>query len=145
MKVCKIDVCPVTGQAGCCYCCDKNKTCQDACQQMDSWPCPEAEERDVSTAILPLMEKISGLVTKRKAIEAEEAALKEELKILMEHDGVKTLDTTFGKVTYVAPTVSTGIDSAKVKKLYPAVYAECVKITPRSGYVKVEIKEGGEK
>lgn len=41
------------------------------------------------------------------------------------------------------PTVSHGIDTAKLKKKYPDAAADCAKDTPKSGYVKITLKDGG--
>lgn len=42
-----------------------------------------------------------------------------------------------------APTISHGLDSAKLKKKYPDAAADCAKDTPKAGYVKITLKDGG--
>ena len=59
----------------------------------------------------------------------------------MEEYGVKMFDNDLLKVTYIAATTATSIDSAKLKKKYPAIAEECSKTSAKSAYVKVEIKE----
>lgn len=62
----------------------------------------------------------------------------------MEKYGIKKFESDVLNLTYVAPTVSHGIDTAKLKKRYPEAAADCAKDTPKAGYVKITLK-GGEK
>jgi len=58
--------------------------------------------------------------------------------------GVKKFESDVLNLTLVAPSNSTTIDSAKLKKKYPAIAAECSKPNPKAGYVKITLKGGGQ-
>lgn len=144
MKTCT-DPCPVDGLKRCCFECDKRPTCNDSCV-FDSM-CADAKEEEYIPAMVekqaePIMELLRDLVVKKNALEKQEKELKEKLKKLMEDTESKSFkNNPFLNITYVAATVSTSIDSAMVKKKYPSVYAECSKQSPKSSYIKVEVKE----
>lgn len=90
---------------------------------------------------LPILEEIEAVVQRRKALEAREKELKDKLKGIMEEGEIKAFDTDQVRVTYIAATTSTTIDSAKLKKKYPTIAEECSKTSTKSAYVKVEVKE----
>jgi len=92
---------------------------------------------------LATLEKITALVNQKKALEDQEKTLKAALFAAMEKFGIKKFETDVLTLTYVAPTVSHGIDTAKVKKKFPDVAAACAKDTPKAGYVKITLKDGG--
>ena len=69
--------------------------------------------------------------------------MKAALFAAMEQYGIKKFETDALTLTYVAPTVSHGLDSAKLKKKYPDAAADCAKDTPKAGYVKITLKDGG--
>ena len=56
--------------------------------------------------------------------------------------GIKKFESDVLNLTLVAPSNSTAIDSAKLKKKYPAIAAECSKPNPKAGYVKITLKGG---
>jgi len=58
----------------------------------------------------------------------------------MSKHGIKRVDNDLMRITYVAPTTSTGVDSAKLKATYPHIYTECSKTTSKKGYVKITVK-----
>lgn len=92
---------------------------------------------------LATLNAISAVVAHKKAIEEQEKALKAALFAAMEQYGVKKFESNILDLTYVAPTVSHGIDTAKLKKKYPDAAADCAKDTPKAGYVKITLKDGG--
>ena len=146
MIQCK-NACPLGQFAGCCSCCPENQACQSACEEIPA-TCADAtfdEETGLATfqkSQLATLEKIAALVNQKKALEDQEKTLKAALFAAMEKFGIKKFETDVLTLTYVAPTVSHGIDTAKVKKKFPDVAAACAKDTPKAGYVKITLKDG---
>lgn len=58
--------------------------------------------------------------------------------------GIKKFESDVLNLTFVEPTTATSIDSAKLKKKYPDIAAECSKSSAKAGYVKITLKEGGQ-
>lgn len=148
MIVCK-DLCPVYERQMCCALCEERNDCLEVCDVCTSGNSNTCELR-VETAdkaltvaeekALPIMQTIKAIVLQKKELEAKEKALKEKLKAAMEEYGVKSFDNDLLKVTYIAPTTTTKVDFAKLKKKFPDVYAECSKSSSVSAYIKVEVK-----
>lgn len=141
-----VELCPVHEQNICCFLCAERATCKDACDQAGPEECEGAvntgaELTAVEKQVQPILQTIKNLVIQKKAIEAEETKMRDKLKEAMETYGVKSFDNELIKVTYIPATTSTGLDSAKVKKLYPQIVAECSKVTKKSAYIKIEVKE----
>lgn len=76
----------------------------------------------------------------KKAIEEQEKNMKAALFDAMEQYGITKFESDVLNLTYVAPTVSHSIDSAKLKKKYPDAAADCAKDTPKAGYVRITLK-----
>lgn len=149
MIQCK-NVCPLDKFAGCCHSCPHFEGCPEVCSE-DVNTCPDAifdEESGLAVfqnTQLATLNAISALVTQKKVLEDQEKNLKAGLMAAMEKYGIKKFETDILNLTYVAPTMSHGIDSAKLKKKYPDVAKECAKDTPKAGYVKITLKDGGGK
>ena len=56
--------------------------------------------------------------------------------------GVKKFESDVLNLTLVEPTTETRLDSAKLKKKYPDIAAECSKPNSKAGYVKITLKGG---
>ncbi len=142
--------CPLEKFEGCCQCCLENKDCPEACEH-EPGSCGEATFDEASGLVafqntqLATLNAIASLTAHKKAIEEQEKAMKAALMEAMEKYGIKKFDSDLLTLTYVAPTVTHGIDSAKLKKKYPDVAAACAKDTPKAGYVKITLKDGGGK
>lgn len=147
MIKCK-NACPLGKFDGCCQCCPEQSLCPEACEH-DPAGCGDAlfdEETGLMAfqkSQLATLNAISAVVAHKKAIEEQEKALKAALFAAMEQYGVKKFESNILDLTYVAPTVSHGIDTAKLKKKYPDAAADCAKDTPKAGYVKITLKDGG--
>lgn len=147
MIQCK-NACPLDKFNGCCTCCPENQTCPKACGE-DAATCKDAffdEESGLQVfqqTQLATLNAISALVAHKKAVEEQEKTLKAALLAAMEKYGIKKFESGLLNLTYVEATVSHGIDSAKLKKKFPEVAAECAKDTPRAAYVKIILKDGG--
>ena len=139
--------CPLEKFEGCCQCCPENKDCPEACEH-EPGSCGEATFDEETGLVefqktqLSTLNAISALITQKKALEDQEKNLKAGLLAAMEKYGIKKFKSDILNLTYIAPTVSHGIDSAKLKKKYPDAAADCAKDTPKAGYVKITLKDG---
>lgn len=142
--------CPLDKFTGCCRSCPDLSGCPEACEH-DPADCGEATfDEETGLALfqksqLATLEKIATVVAMKKAAEEQEKTLKAALFTAMETYGIKKFESDILNITYVAPTVSHGIDSAKLKKKFPEAAAACAKDTPKAGYVKITLKEDGGK
>lgn len=149
MVNCTSDGCPETGERICCWGCSAKGNCEDACDYNPEI-CGFAEQAlQEETALAEFVQQhmavfkaVRDVVIQKKAAEAQEKALKDQLKQAMEAHGIKAIDNEILKITYVPETVSNTLDTAKIKRKYPTVAAECTKATPKSAYIKIEVKEG---
>jgi len=138
--------CPLEKFDGCCHSCPHIEGCTEACES-EPKTCGEAtfdEETGLVTfkeQQLAVLQQIADLVTAKKQIEAKEKELKDKLKEAMERCSIKKFDSDILKITYIAATTATSIDSAKLKKKYPAIAEECSKTSNKSAYIKVEVKD----
>ena len=145
MIVC-CDLCPIHHEQICCFMCGDRETCPEACEESKPTECPNRVEKGgaltpAEEQVLPIMQNIKNLTVQKKAIEAREKDMREKLKAAMEQFGVKSFDNDLVKVTYIAASTQTKIDTAAIKKKYPAIAAECSKTSNTSAYIKIEVKE----
>lgn len=145
MKVCNFEPCVKNGSNMCCFFCPEKATCDSTCDKHpDSCGYCGTVETDLAafeTQYMTVFEQIKRVVESKKAMEAQEKELKDKLREAMEAHGIKSIDNRLVKITYVAPTTAVSIDSAKLKKRYPAIAEECSKSSPKAGYIKIEVKE----
>lgn len=135
--------CP-KGKGMCCFSCDERETCEDVCD-LNHEDCGNATDEE--TAIqefqqgqVTVLKEIANIVTQKKQLEDQEKKLKDKLQEAMEKHGIKKFESDVLNITYVAPSTSTSIDSAKLKKKYPDIAEECSKTSNRKAYVKVSVK-----
>ena len=57
----------------------------------------------------------------------------------MEKEGIKTVDRGNLKITYVAPSSRTSVDSKKLEKEEPEIYKKYVKTTTVAGSIKITL------
>lgn len=142
--------CPLDKFSGCCRSCPDLNVCPEACEH-EPGTCGESVfDEETGLALfqqsqLSTLKKIATVISMKKAAEEQEKALKAALFSAMEQYGIKKFESDILDVTYVAPTVSHGIDTGKLKKKFPEAAAACAKDTPKAGYVKVTLKDGGGK
>ena len=65
--------------------------------------------------------------------------VKETLYSTMEKEGIKTVDRGNLKITYVAPSSRTSVDSKKLEKEEPEIYKKYVKTTTVAGSIKITL------
>ena len=137
--------CPLEKFDGCCHSCPDIETCKDACESNPE-TCGEATFDEETGLVafkeqqLSVLQQIADLITAKKKLEEQEKELKEKLKEAMEKCNIKKFESDILNITYVAESTKTSIDSAKLKKKYPEIAAECSKSTKTSAYVKVTVK-----
>lgn len=140
--------CPLDKFDGCCFECELKETCDEICELIPS-ECGDSiiEEESEETALqvfqqgqVTVLKEIANIVTQKKKLEDQEKKLKEKLQEAMEKCNIKKFESDVLNITYVAPTTATSIDSAKLKKKYPKIAAECSKTSNKKAYVKVSVK-----
>ena len=145
MIKCKNGGCPKNKDI-CCKECDELTTCETPCGEEDPAKCEDAEfegsnELEVfQSKAAATIQAIANIVTAKKDLEDQEKVMKEQLQKAMEEHGVKAFDNDVIKVTYMAASVRNSVDSAKLKKKYPEIAAECNKPSNVKAFVKIEVK-----
>lgn len=149
MITCK-NSCPLEKFDGCCHKCPNFHDCPEVCGETPN-SCGEStfdEEtglQEFRTTQLATLNAIASLTAHKKAVEEQEKQMKTALMDAMQKYGVKKFESDVLNLTLVEPTTTTSIDSAKLKKKYPDIAAECSKISAKAGYVKITLKDGEKK
>ena len=86
-----------------------------------------------------LMEEIKVKEDELKQMKEKVDKVKEILYGTMEKEGVKTVDRGKLKITYVAPSSRTSVDSKKLEKEEPEIYKKYVKTTTVAGSIKITL------
>lgn len=86
-----------------------------------------------------LMQEIEIKEYELKQIKEKVDKVKETLYSTMEKEGVKTVDRGKLKITYVAPSCRTSVDSKKLEKEDPETYKKYVKTTTVAGSIKITL------
>ena len=86
-----------------------------------------------------LMEKITVKEKELKLLKDMVDSVKTVLYGTMEKEGVKTVDRGKLKITYVAPSSRTSVDSKKLEKEEPEIYKKYVKTTTVEGSIKITL------
>ena len=134
------------GKACCCLECEERESCKDVCTEL-STDCEDAFNEETAlqefrNTQLATLNAIASLTAHKKAIEDQEKQMKATLYEAMVKFGVDKFESAVLNLTLVKPTTTTTIDSAKLKKKYPDVAAECSKTSTKAGYVKINLKGG---
>ena len=147
MKViCKIEnaECP-EGLNICCCTCEHHNTCEQRCGLVSHEGCLDAEVIadelvQFQSSVPDVIQAISNLMVMKKELDEQEKQLKQKLLEAMEAYGVKVFETDIIKMTYVAPTTRTTIDSTKLKKEHPDIAEQYSKTSNVSASVRVTVK-----
>ena len=138
---------------GCCMDCDE-VDCKGRCT-LHIGMCEnftKTENDDVQSLVLKefeqkqlaILQDISNLLIKKEQLEKAEIDLKEQLQKAMEERNITKFESDILDITYVAESKSVSVDTAKIKKLYPDIAAECSKESNRKAYIRIKLK-GDEK
>ena len=147
MKViCKIvgAECPKNLNICCCTCEDHNQ-CKQACDNTSHEDCDYSEAvtdalTQFQSSVPETIQKITNLIQMKKALDEQEKELKQKLVEAMEAYGVKSFENDQIKMTYVAPTTRSTLDSAKLKKDHPDIVEQYSKTSNVSASVRVTVK-----
>ena len=144
MIKCKDDGCKEYGNTCCAFCAD-NDSCPHMCT-LDPKECG-ASITDEPQELIPfqskamaIMQKIVDLNLQKKQLEAQDKDVRQQLEKVMGEYKIASFENDLLKVTYVAPTTRTTIDSAKLKKELPAVAEKYTKVSQVKGFVRIEVK-----
>lgn len=146
-KVANSEVCPNGLNICCCSCVDM-KECAYCCEMVlntKQQNCPNAEVitdelAAFNTAVPDTISKITTLIKLKKQLEDQEKLLKQKLVEAMETYGVKIFENDLIKMTYVAPTTRSTIDSTRLKKDHPAIVEQYTKVSDVAASVRVTLK-----
>lgn len=138
----------------CCYYCEDFETCGHACSNFDDKEELEQqgceEQFDEETALqefnkdsnaLAIMQQISAISKQKKELEDKEKEVRAALEAAMGQFGIKSFENDILKVTYVAPTTKTTIDSKALKKDKPDVYEKYAKTSNVKAFVRITVKD----
>ncbi|MEG1788988.1 MAG: hypothetical protein RR268_07220, partial [Kiritimatiellia bacterium] len=95
---CKIEECPVYKVNRCCGDCPEADTCTNCCGEnpancLSREPIPEETAMELfNQDQMTVMKDIAAICKKKKALEEQEKALKDALRVAMESYGVKSID-----------------------------------------------------
>ena len=86
-----------------------------------------------------LMEKITVKEKELKLLKDMVDSVKTVLYGTMEKEGIKTVDRNKLKITYVAPSSRTSVDSKKLEKEEPEIFKKYAKTTTVAGSIKITL------
>ena len=89
-----------------------------------------------------LQELLEEIDKKKEELNVMEGKVKKIKNILygtMKKNGVKTVDRNKLKITYVAPSTRTSVDSKKLQKEEPEIYKKYVETTTVAGSIKITL------
>ena len=150
MKViCKVPdaECP-EGLKICCGTCEHSDTCGKCCEEVFKGThstCTEAEYvtgelTQFESAVPDTIKMITNVIQMKKDLDEQEKELKQKLVEAMEAYGVKSFENDQIKMTYVAPTTRSTIDSTRLKKDHPDIVEQYSKTSNVSASVRVTVK-----
>lgn len=87
------------------------------------------------------MEIIRNYEVRKKELDEEYKQYKKALLDAMEEYGVEKVDSEDLLVTYVGETERVSVDSKKLEKEFPEVYAQCLKVSTVKPSVRVKIRK----
>ena len=70
----------------------------------------------------------------------QEEELKTTILDNMKENDMKTFENEEIRITYIAPTTRTSIDSSKLKKEFPEIAEQCTKVSPIEESWKITLK-----
>ena len=86
-----------------------------------------------------LMQEITAKEKELKLLKDMVDSVKTVLYCTMEKEGVKTVDRGNLKITYVAPSFRTSVDSKKLEKEEPEIFKKYAKTTTVAGSIKITL------
>ena len=147
MQGCK-DLCPKYKIQRCCFMCDEQKTCDEACMEESNSLCEmliDIPDGNCEQLAEPILKKLEVIMKQKAELENQEKELKESLKALMEqHNETSLKNNQHFKVTYIKASSTMTFNTDLFKKTMPDVYSKyCNKPKETKAYIKCEaVKKG---
>lgn len=143
MGKCKQGAAEYCGKDICCLECENYDVCDYSCNITDINSCNDYETTKVVTLehkVPEVIKVITDITLQKKALEEQEKVMREKLQAAMEECGVKSFDNECIRVTYIAPTTRTSVDTTKLKKEHPEIAEAYKKVSNVKASVKIEVK-----
>jgi len=86
-----------------------------------------------------VLEATAALQKKLGTLREQDTALRAAIKEAMEDNNIKKFESDSLVITYVAPTVRKGLDTARLKAEAPDVYDEYLKESPVSSSIRIKV------
>jgi predicted phage-related endonuclease len=139
------------GKDICCLECEEKTTCDLVCSLVETKNVMNAESCEDAIAegtelatfeekTITIMKTIANIASQKAALEEQDKSMRKQLETVMEQYGVKSFENDILKITYVAPTTKTSVDSKKLKEKHPDIFAECSKTSDVKGSVRITVK-----
>lgn len=139
------------GKTCCCFECEDRETCKDVCSDIADGITSEPEQcddaifegnelKEFENNSFAIIRAIANIAEKKKELDEQDKEMRKQLEKAMDQFAIKSFENDFIKITYVEPTTRTSVDSAKLKKNHPDVYAECSKVSEVKGSVRITVK-----
>lgn len=97
-------------------------------------------DTELPAQVIDAEKQIIQLDAMLQDIKKKKETLQSGLLELMKQNGVKKYESDRMIITYIAPSSSARIDSARLKSEYPNVYEDCVKMSETKESVRIKIK-----
>lgn len=145
MLLCKIACQSDCKKKICCYECNEYETCDEACpHEGGNGRCEQAYEENAiqvfNDEAMIIMKSIASLDKQKKAIDEQDKRMRNALKNAMDEFGIKSFENDLLKVTHIAETTKTSIDTAKLKKDYPDIAKKYSKVSKVSASIRISVK-----
>lgn len=143
MTYCIYDTCPIDGARICCMECASKDNCTERCNNSE---CKyfKTETKTGLTAFksnsVAVINTITEIEQQKKALEEKSKSIREQLQQAMEKYGIMKFENDAIKLTYVAPTTRSTLDSAKLKKEMPEIAQKYTKTSNVKASVRIEVK-----
>lgn len=144
MKLCKLGAYSECGKKICCIECEDKDTCKYVCSYFLE-DCPDGYDESSAMQVfndkaIVLMKNIAQLDKQKKILENQDKEVREALKKTMDEFGIKSFENDILKVTFVAETTRSSIDSKKLQKELPEIAEKYSKTTKVSASVRITVK-----
>lgn len=100
---------------------------------------PQLVTEHIPVQYSDVVDEVISIETELKSLKEREKILKDGLLALMRENGVKKWEGDGLTMTYIAESTRKAVDSTKLKKDYPEVYAACMKESKVSDSIKITI------
>lgn len=87
-----------------------------------------------------ISKKIAAQQKRLSTLREQDAELRGAIMQAMESNGLKKVENDVMAITYVAPTTRMTVDSAKLKKESPELYAKYAKTSDVKASIRIKIK-----